>query len=185
MYVKFTFTQEDSIEAAQRCLARSETVRSGRIKGMLSTAVTVGGIVFIILIKTDMPVAGLVIALCAAILSALFYPALSRSGTEQRLRKLHEEKLGKGGPFTCEVELTAVGLWVRQLSKQVTYEWESVEEIEETEDSIDIYTKDGGGVIVRKRAFTSPDQQKQFRELAEGYLELSRGDAEDASRLTD
>jgi hypothetical protein len=58
--------------------------------------------------------------------------------------------------------LTAVGVWIRQLNKQTTYEWESVEEIEETEDSVDIYTKDGGGLIVRKRAFTSPAEQNSL-----------------------
>src|SRR5947199_8041098 len=104
MHVNFTFTQEDSIEASQRFLVRSEAVRSWRIKGMLTTAVTVGLLVFTIFIKTDIPVIGLVIALCAAVVSALIYPSLSRSGTEQRLRKLHEEMLDGAGPFTCEVE---------------------------------------------------------------------------------
>jgi hypothetical protein len=98
MHVNFNFTQEDSIEASQRFLARSEAVRSWRIKRMLTTAVTTGLIVFTIFIKTDIPVTGLVIALCSAVVIALLYPSLSRSGTEQRLRKLHEEILGDAAP---------------------------------------------------------------------------------------
>ena len=150
-----------------------------RMKGMLTTAVTVGLLVFTLSVKTDAPVIGLVVALAAAVLTGLLYPSLSRGGVEQRLRKLHEEMLGGAGPFICEVELTAVGLWTRQLNRQTTYEWESVEEIKETEDSVDIYAK-GGGMIVRKRAFSSPDEQKQFIELAESYLELSRSSSEDS-----
>ena len=37
-----------------------------------------------------------------------------------------------------------------------------------------IYTRSGGGVIVRARAFESPAERRRFRELAEGYVELSR-----------
>lgn len=185
MHVQFEFTQEDSIDASKRFLARSEVVRSARLKGMLANAVLAWAIVFIAFLRTTTPAYGALFGLVAAVVTALIYPALYQSGLERRLRNLHREKLGDSGPFICEVELTAVGVWVRQLNKQITHEWESVEEIEETTDSIDIYTKDGGGVIVRKRAFESSKEQARFIELAESYLELSRVNKdEDIPQLT-
>jgi hypothetical protein len=185
MHVQFEFTQEDSIDATQRFLARSEIVRSWRLKGMLFTAVLAWLLVFIVFLRASMPVYGVVFGLTAAVISGLIYPSLYKSGVERRLRKLHEEKFGASDIFICEVEITPIGVWVRQTNKQITYEWESVEEIKETEDSLDIFTRDGGGVIVRKRAFASAAEQRQFKELAQSYLELCRiGNPEAAPQLT-
>jgi len=41
-----------------------------------------------------------------------------------------------------------------------------VVEIKETSDSVDIFTRDGGGVIVRNRAFASTAERAHFVELA-------------------
>jgi hypothetical protein len=183
MHVRFEFTQDDLIDVSQRFLARSKMVRSWRWKGMLYTALLAWLLTFMFFLGS--PAKGLVIGLIAAVVSALIYPSLHRSGVEKRLRKLHQEKLGEAGPFICEVELTPIGVWVRQMNIQTTHEWEGVEEIKETEDSVDILTRDGGGVVVRKRAFNSPDEQKQFIELAESYLELCRvGSSEGTPQLT-
>jgi hypothetical protein len=113
------------------------------------------------------------------VISGLLYPSSHRSGVEKRLRELHREKLGGSGPFVCEVELTPVGVWVRQLNTQVTHEWESVKEIQETADSVDIITRHGGGVVVRNRAFKSDEERRKFIELAQGYIEISRVDDSD------
>src|SRR5438132_12074767 len=72
------------------------------------------------------------------------------------MRKLHQEILRNENSFVCEVELTQAGFSVSQISRQIKYEWQAVEEIKETSDSVDIFTRDGGGVIVRNRAFQSP-----------------------------
>ena len=42
----------------------------------------------------------------------------------------------------CEVEIKNEGIEVTQVGRQVIYDWSSVEEIQETDNSVDIYTRD-------------------------------------------
>ena len=53
-------------------------------------------------------------------------------------------------------------------------EWESLEAMEETADSVDIFSRDGGGVIVRNRAFISEFDRIRFIELIRSSLAESR-----------
>ena len=53
----------------------------------------------------------------------------------------------------------------------MTFEWTSVEEIVVTDDSVDFFTRNWCGLVVRKRAFQSLTEQWQFVELAKQYLE--------------
>jgi hypothetical protein len=183
MHVQFQFTQEDLIDVSKRFLARSKVVRLWRWKGLLYTAFLAWLLVFIFFFNT--PIKGVIVGSVAAVVSALIYPSVHKSGVEKRLRKFHQEKLGDASSFVCEVELTPVGVWVRQMNKQIVLEWESVEEITESEDSVDIFTRDGGGVIVRKRAFKSSEELEQFIGLAQSYLEVCRmGGSECTPQLT-
>ena len=52
------------------------------------------------------------------------------------------------------------------MNRQLLYEWTSVQEIKETQDSIDIFTSDGSGVIVRDRAFETLAEKARFVEFA-------------------
>ena len=172
MQVQFEFTQEDLVDATQRCLARSKVVRSGRLKGMLSIAVLAWLIVFTLSFRT--PAKGAILGLIAAVVSALFYPTLHKRAVEKRLRKFHSEKLGNKTSFLCEVELTPAGFSVKSMDRETKYEWKSVEEINDTQDSVDIFTSDGSGVIVRNRAFASAADRMRFIELASASLNASR-----------
>jgi len=172
MHVQFEFTQEDLVEATQRFLARSKVVRSGRLKGMLATAVLAWLLVFTLSFRT--PAKGAILGLIAAVVSALFYPTLHKRAVEKRLRKFHREKLGNKNSFLCEVELTPAGFSVKSMDRETTYEWKAVEELKETQDSVDIFTRDGGGVVVRNRAFASADDRMRFIELASASLNASR-----------
>ncbi len=107
--------------------------------------------------------------------SALIYPTLLKSGTQKRLRKLHQEILGNENSFVCEVELTPYGFTVSQMNREIKYSWQAVKEIEETSDSVDIFTRDGGGVIVRNRAFQSVAERMTFIESATSFLNQNRG----------
>jgi hypothetical protein len=60
------------------------------------------------------------------------------------------------------------------MNRQIKYGWQAVEEIKETGDSVDIFTRDGGGVIVRNRAFQSNADRVKFVELANASLNQSR-----------
>ncbi|HEX8127886.1 MAG TPA: hypothetical protein VF527_02215 [Pyrinomonadaceae bacterium] len=173
------------IDTSKRFLARSEAVRSWRLKGLLYTAALTWGVVFVFfLLVMASPITGALLGLIAAVISALVYPGSAQRNLDNRLRELHQEKFGETDTYVCEVELTPIGVWVKQMNTQVTHEWESVEEIVETADSVDIVTK-LGGVSVRDRAFATTAERRKFIELAQGYLELSRiGDSERDTQLT-
>lgn len=171
MHVQFEFTEDDLVETAQRFLRRSKVVRSSRRKGLLWTAILTGALCFFI-----PPASGEVRAafgIIGALLGAALHAMTYQSSQEKNLRKFYREQLGSGGPFVCEVELTPVGVWIKQDGTQITHEWEKVEEIKETEDSVDIFTRDGAGVVVRDRAFTSPGDKQRFLELGRGYVGLT------------
>ena len=78
------------------------------------------------------------------------------------------------GPYTCEVEIRSDGLWLRQMNKQIIHEWPSLEAVEETADSVDLFTRDGAGVVVRNRAFASGDERSKFIALARSHLIQAR-----------
>jgi hypothetical protein len=112
------------------------------------------------------------------------YPGSAQRKLENRLREFHQEKFGDADTYICEVELTPIGVWVKQMNTQITHEWESVEEIEETVDGVDIITR-LGGVSVQNEAFSTAEERRRFIELALGYLELTRiGDSEPSTPLT-
>ena len=175
MRVQFEFTDEDCIEVTKRILQRSNLL-AWKWKGLLLGAVfswLTGALVFIVIFSFS-PLNGLIIGLFLAGVSSLFYPASHRRVVEKNLRKHHWKHHEAEKSYICEVELTDTGLWTRQMNRQTTYEWQSVEEIVVTDDSVDFFTRNRGGVVVRKRAFKSLEEQGQFVELAKRYLELSR-----------
>jgi hypothetical protein len=107
------------------------------------------------------------------LLGAVLYPVLNDMTVKRRLRKWCEENAGSAKTFTCEVELNESGIHTKSNGTRIIYAWESVTEIKETEDSVDIYSERGGLVVVRKRAFTAPGEQQHFIELATHYLKIA------------
>jgi len=171
MYVQFEFTQADLVDATKRLLGRSNIANAGLWKGSIYYAVIVGAIVFLIL-RND-PTEGLVVGLVAGLVIALLYPKLQKSSLDRRLHGIAANLMAEPGPYVCEVELRPEGVWVHQMNKQTIYDWKIVEAVEEGDDAITIFTRDGGGVVVRNRAFKADDQRSQFLELARsGVREL-------------
>ena len=104
-----------------------------------------------------------------AIVCALAYPLLRKRTTERRLRAFWRERLGSEGPFACEVELTEAGVTTRQFGTETTRPWSKARAVEEGQGSVDIFTMDGL-IVVRDRAFASPDEKKQFLDLGRSLL---------------
>jgi hypothetical protein len=171
MRVQFDYTQEDMVDASMRFLSRSKTFRSTRWQGRLWTVILVWLLVFALFGASIK--AGL-IGLLAASISALIYPAIDRQSVRKRLRKFSREKFGDLNLFICEIELTPNGIWTQATNTQTTSELKDVEEILVTEDSVDIFARQAGGVIVRNRAFKSAEERQQFIDLARSYLESAR-----------
>lgn len=164
MRVQFEFTQDDLIDASKRFSARLKAVRSFQWNGLLATSFLAWLLFFVFLYRT--PIQGAIIGLVAAGLTALFYPGSNRKAVDKRMRKISRELFGDANSFLCEVELRPDGVWVRAMDRQTLFEWPSVEEIKETPDSVDIFTREGSGVVVRNRAFASPEERLRFIELA-------------------
>src|SRR5262249_33085267 len=82
-----------------------------------------------------------------------------------RLRAFWREKLKGDGPFTCEVELTESGVTTSQLGSQSALPWTSVLSVVEVADAVEITAQTGGLIVVRGRAFASPDAKHRLAEL--------------------
>ncbi len=102
------------------------------------------------------------------------YMVQLRDGWRRNLRAM----LGSEGPFTCEVELRPDGVWARQSHTQYLYEWPSVVSIEDTDGSINFRTRTGGFLVVRDRAFWSPDERAKFLVTARQYQAMYAGAGE-------
>ena len=172
MHVQFEFTQDDLVDASRRFLNRRNLGRSRAWKSSLFSAISVGVIIFFFL--RNSPTTGLLLGLLGAGIIILIYPRLEKSGLDGRLRRVVAEMMPDPGPYVCEVEIRSEGVWLRQMNKQIIHEWQSLEAIEETPDSVDIFTRDGGGVVIRNRAFASEGDRRQFIEVARSGVMESR-----------
>lgn len=176
MRVQFTYSQEDIVDASKRFLARSKTARAWRRQDRIWFAVVLGAAIFAVFYRS--PMVGVFVGLIAAIvcvaLAAIFY----ESWLEKRLRKIVRESHGDENAFVCEVELTPASLLTLGHNTRTVTEWKDVDEIVVTSDTIDIFAKHHGGVIVRNRAFKSDTERQQFIDLASSYFESSRPTAQ-------
>jgi hypothetical protein len=171
MRVTFTYTQEDLVDASTRFLARSKTIRKWRLMELGWSLVLTWGIVFLIFRNAFLKavLAASTAALIAVLFTRLFQPVI----IQRRLRKFVREKHGNEDTFPCDVELTPAAILIQDCATQTTLKWQTVEEISVNSDSVAIFARPGG-VIVRDRAFASPDEKRHFVELAQSYLTAAR-----------
>jgi hypothetical protein len=172
MHVQFEFTQADLVDASKRFFNRRNRGRSKVWKSALFSAISAGVIIFFFL--RNSPSIGLLLGLVIAGIIILIYPRLEQSRLDGRLRRVVADMMRDPGPYVCEVEIRSEGVWLRQMNKQIIHEWQSLEAIEETADSVYIFTRDGGGVVIRDRAFASEGERRQFIEVARSGLMESR-----------
>jgi len=148
MRVQFEITLEDLVDS-KRVLARSKAA-SWKWQGMAYSALVGRLLAFVIITYSyGRPEIAAAIGLVLAALCAVLYPSSYEKAVEKRLSTLHLEELKGAKPVLCEVELTTQGVQVKQMNRLVIYEWPGVAEIQETADSIDFFSRDGGVVVVR------------------------------------
>lgn len=177
MRIRSSCTLEEYVEAQERILARSGVARSWKKKSALTGACVSGIIVYIfaIVVFGGSFIQGLAWTGIAAIIGAAISWAFYDNSVHRRLYNYYQEQFGARESFPLELELTDSGIWTKQMGIQIIFEWPNVEEIEETEESIDFYMRDGsGGIFVKKSDFPSVDEQLRFKEMAQGYLNISR-----------
>jgi hypothetical protein len=175
MRIKFDTTIADHVDASERASARSGVARSWQVRGATNSALISGfgtGIIVFLLFGKSIAagIAGFIAALASAAITWHTY----RNTVRRRLRNYFRELFGGRDSLPFEVELTESGIRTKQLSTQIIFEWANVEDVLENEDDIEFVMRDGGGVIVRKRAFTSTDEQQRFMEITRSYLNASR-----------
>jgi hypothetical protein len=176
MRLKFDTTIDDHVDAYERASARSGAARSWRRQGAAVTALLSGlitGIIGFVVIGRSIT-AGLIGGAIVAIASGAISWNMHRNTIRQRMHRYFREKFGDRDSLPFEVELTESGIRTRQPGTQIIFEWANVEDVVENEDDIEFVMRDGGGLIVRKRAFTTTDEQQQFMEVTRSHLNASR-----------
>jgi hypothetical protein len=176
MRVQFDYTIEDLVDVQMRVLNNSRAVRAWRWRDLVLTSLMTG--IFVFAIIPEEITVRIIVGIIGLILGAVLYPVVSEMTIKRRLRKWCEENAGPAKTFTCEVELNESGIHSQQNETQIVFPWKNMKEIRETKDSVDIYFERGGLMVIRNRAFTSPEERQRFIELAKQYSKMAQ-----ASRL--
>jgi len=171
--IQFEYTLDDVVDVEWRALKRSAAARAWRWRELVLSSLLSGVLLFgIIPGETTTRV---VVGVIGLILGASLYPKVNESTIKRRLSKLFQENAGPDKVLICEVELLESGVHIRQNSMEIIYRWDNIKEIQETIDSVDLYSDKGGlVVVVRKRAFEASSGQEQFIELATKYLKSAQ-----------
>lgn len=165
MKVQFEFSAGDLAEVASRASDRSRVVQGWRWQGRMTWAVLVSLLVYAV--TPGQPTGRAVFAAIVCLLLVLVIPRLSRtSNRNSQMLKYYREQLGEDGPFVCEVELSTVGLITRQLGTETTHPWSHVASATEVPGGIEFIYRPMGALLVRDRAFLTPDSREQFLALA-------------------
>jgi hypothetical protein len=167
MRAQFTYSQEDLVDATMRFSARSKSIRAMRRKRALWSALLLGAAIFVLF---RFSLKGAVSGVAAALIAIIIDPLTHKYQYRKNLRKIWKEQYGEENEFSCEVELLPECLKTSGKNSQCSTEWEAIEEIVSTDDSVDIFGRKGSGVIVRNRAFSSAEERTRFIELAREYM---------------
>lgn len=171
MRVKFTYSQEDVVDASMRFTARSQSIRLLRLKRRIWTSLLVW---FVILALFRFTIKGVIGGLIAGLIVMAIDPMIYEYQLRRNLRKFFKERLGDENEFVCEVELLPAELRTSSHECESHNEWETIEEVVSTSDSVDIFGRKGG-VIVRNRAFVTAEERQKFIDLARDYMNQARG----------
>ena len=88
---------------------------------------------------------------------------------ERNIREFLVKRIKLKSPVPTEFEITPAALTTSALGQTVTQQWKLIENIEETADAIYFRNVFGLYTAVRKRAFQSDEDMKQFLDLAREY----------------
>ena len=165
MKVQFEFSAGDLAEVANRASDRSRVVQGWRFESRLTWAVLVGILVYAV--TPGQPASRAVFAVLICLLLVVVIPRLNRtSSRNSQMLRYYREQLGGDGPFVCEVELSPAGLITRQLGAETTHPWSHVVSATEVSGGIEFIYRPTGTLLVRDRAFRTPEAREQFLALA-------------------
>jgi hypothetical protein len=160
MKVQFEFTVRDLAEVAAKHASDSRVVSASRSNARAVWAAMIGiaafGIVPAALIGRTLA------GLAAFTVSMLVWKKPGTQSPNPVMVKYYREQLGSDGPFTCEVELCDSDFRTRQFGTETVHPWSQVASIDLVPEGVEFRIKPMGLVLVRDRAFASPENKDLF-----------------------
>jgi hypothetical protein len=168
MKVEFEFSVADLADTARRSGERSQAIRDMRWQGLASWAALLSLALFLLLEGSWVGRAVFAGLFWVAIM--VIYPRVSKSWPDRHYLKYYQEHLGGDGPFVCEVVITPEGVTTTQFGAETRRQWSGVKDIVDSPGAVEFVFRVGGMLVVRDRAFTTPQQRLEFLAAARAYL---------------
>jgi hypothetical protein len=166
--VQFEFTATELADVAERSAGRSVVLQERRRLGVAGWAALISFALFFALVGEVWT--RLLYSILIFIVLVLAYPYVFPSGLRGYYRKYYREQLGGDGPFMCEVEIIPDGITCRQIGVEIKRKWSSVVEVVDTPEGVEFRHKPTGMLVVRDRAFETPQQRAEFIRLARDFI---------------
>ena len=168
MKVEFEFSVADLADTARRSGERSQAIRDMRWQGLATWAALLSLALFLLLEGGLVGRAIFAVLFWAAIM--VIYPRVAKTWSDNRYQKYYQEQLGGDGPFVCEVVITPEGVTTTQFGAETRRRWSGVKEIVDSPGAVEFVFRVGGMLVVRDRAFATPQQRLEFLTAARSYL---------------
>jgi hypothetical protein len=164
MKVQFEFSAADLADVAQRTAERSKVIRDSRWHAAASWSALLSLLLFLVL-DGGFVVRALFATLFGLVVF-LFYFRRGRASPNETYLKYYREQLGGDGPFLCVVEIRPDGVLTKQGGAELRHPWSTVKDIVETSDGLEFVWHAGGLLVVRDRAFQTPESRSAFLQTA-------------------
>ena len=172
MRVEYDATLDEILDL--HLLQDGESAIQGRMRLRLRVSAAVLVAVLVALLLPEPIVARILWGLAAGAIAIIISPYTLRGAQKKIGREYLKEQLGGEGPIPFSCEVSEEALVIDQGQTHLRYRWDAVERIEETEAGILLRMSQGGLVMVRERAFDSPQQRVEFIRLARQYQQQAR-----------
>lgn len=163
MRIEYEATIDEAVAAHLRLMALSKTARGIKRLGLLF-----GPLIFVLLYLT-LPgdaLGRLVFSIVAAVVFVPLYLLFCKVFLRWNTRRLLVESLGTDQPVPSEYEFTEDGLIFRQLGTEIRFRWNSVAEVNEREEALELITASKGLALIPKRIFEDEKQLKEWLDFA-------------------
>lgn len=168
MKVSFEFSVTDLAEVAERAHSNSRVVSGWRLQSKIYWAALVG--ILLYAISQGPALKRALFSLTVAAGLAFYLHRRPQPAIDQRTAQYLREQLGGEGPFLCEVEIDPTGLTTRQLGHESRHAWPHIQSVSEVNGNIEFIYKPAGRLLVRERAFASPQARTSFLDLARSLM---------------
>ena len=163
MVIQFDSTIDEAVDVEIRLARQSNSFRRWKRAGFIWAPLLFLGFYFGV---PDTPTAKLVFATLASLAFILIYPRSYDRILRRRIRKYLVEQLGTDKPIPCEYEFSEEGLTFRKMGVEIKLQWNTVKQINENDEDIEILTHTGGIAVLRNRIFSSPNQKDEWLKYA-------------------